>query len=63
MKKLIVISAFALTLFSCEKSSNSSSNTSSGTCASTQCTATAVSTGQRCQNMTTNCAGLCHVHD
>lgn len=66
MKKIVYI-IFLFILFSCEKKSNSTSNSSSnngsGNCSSTQCTATASSTNQRCQNMTTNCAGLCHVHD
>ena len=61
MKKIAYLILITV-LFSCEKKSNTT-NTTNSNCTSTQCTATASSTGQRCQNMTTNCAGLCHVHD
>lgn len=58
MKKAIYL-LLLMSFFSCEKKTTSSGKN----CSSTQCTATASSTGNRCQNMTTNCAGLCYVHD
>ncbi len=79
MKKLIfVFSILSLTLLSCEKEVisplvNTNTNSgesdggyhggSTGGCPTVQCHATAVSTGQRCQRMTTNCSGYCWQHD
>lgn len=71
MKKLLMIllCAFTMTMVSCKKEKiepvkeTSSESTSSGQgCSSVQCSATAVSTGQRCKRMTTNCNGRCYQH-
>jgi len=65
MKKTLIFLFIIISLINCKKKENTTttSSNSSSTCTSTQCTAIASSTNQRCQNMTTNCVGLCYLHD
>jgi hypothetical protein len=68
MKKIILvaITSIAMVLQSCSKDvTTPSSNTPSTTkvsSTSVQCSATAVSTGKRCLNMTKSPNGKCYLH-
>lgn len=59
---MFIIAVIAIGFSSCSKDSVEPSSSTSNGCASVQCSATASSTGQRCQNMTTNCNGRCYAH-
>jgi hypothetical protein len=67
MKKIFMVAITSIALFSCSKEDviTPSGNTPSTTKVSTtsvQCSATAVSTGKRCLNMTKSPNGKCYLH-
>lgn len=60
---LIIVIAIIGISISCCKKDNKPVDDGSGVCAPSQCIATDLSTGDRCQLTTTNCSGLCEVHN
>ena len=62
MKKMIMVAITSIAMFSCSKDVPTTTSATKISTTSVQCSATAVSTGKRCLNMTKSPNGKCYLH-